>query len=139
LDGERKDADASATSEVLMPFDPSSVALARDRLTSWLEEQGAGDGQPREDAELVLSELLSNALRHGRALADGRLRAAWRLSGGHLEIAVSDGGGPSSPRVVVASEYDTAGRGMAIVDRLAVSWWRTVEGSDSTVHARLRL
>jgi len=138
LDGERG-ADASAMSEVLVPFAASSVRLARARLTSWMDELGAGEGQRREDAALVLSELLSNALRHGRALDGEQLKVAWQWMRGHLEIAVTDGGGRTQPRVVATSDHATGGRGMAIVDQLSDSWWRTIEGSDSTVHARLRL
>jgi anti-sigma regulatory factor (Ser/Thr protein kinase) len=136
---EREGVGESPMHELEMPFDASSVSLARARLSTWMDERGAGGQQPREDAALVLSELLSNALRHGRALDDGQLRAAWRWSQGHLEITVTDGGGPTSPRVLLASEDATDGRGMAIVDRLADTWWQTVEGSASTVHARLRL
>jgi anti-sigma regulatory factor (Ser/Thr protein kinase) len=104
-----------------------------------MEGLGSVERQPREDAALVLSELLSNAIRHGRALETGQVRAAWKLRNGHIEIAVTDGGALTTPRVVDASEYATAGRGLFIVDQLATSWWQTTDGAFSTVYALLRL
>ncbi|KIX69702.1 ATP-binding protein, partial [Streptomyces sp. MBRL 601] len=53
-----------------------------------------------DDAVLILSELLSNACRHGRPLddapiGDGDVRAAWRVDDrGRLTVEVTDGGGP---------------------------------------------
>jgi len=74
------------------------------------------------DAGLVLSELISNALRHATPLPDATVRVAWWLDGNCLEIAVSDGGGPTVPAVNEPGSSAIGGRGLGIVDRLSLRW-----------------
>jgi hypothetical protein len=102
------------TSGVLMlPYTASSVGVARRRLLGDLSEAGVFEATAC-DAGLVLSELISNALRHATPLPGSVVRVAWWLDDDCLEIAVSDGGGPTVPVV--------NGRGLGIVDRLALRW-----------------
>ena len=76
----------------------------RGRGTARMREDLLAAGLPDtvvDDAVLILSELLSNACRHGRPL--GRDESATATSGplaratktGELTIAVTDGGGPT--------------------------------------------
>jgi signal transduction histidine kinase len=74
------------------------------------------------DAGLVLSELISNALRHATPLPGSVVRVAWSLDDDCLEIAVSDGGGPTAPVVNEPGNSAIGGRGLGIVDRLALRW-----------------
>jgi len=100
---------------------PSSVATARGRLAIDLREAGmmaAAIG----DAALVLSELLSNAIRHARPLPGCMVRVAWTLSGSSLRVSVSDGGGATRPRAERPSVSALGGRGLAIVEHLSSSW-----------------
>lgn len=81
----------------------------------------------RDDAELLTSELVSNAVRHaGLSLEDAiQLRVRW--SPPRLRVEVVDGGvtdrgqvaGSIRPRPGAAS-----GWGLFLVDRLAVRWGR---------------
>jgi anti-sigma regulatory factor (Ser/Thr protein kinase) len=87
----------SASTVVLLPHAPSSVGQARHRLGADLRAHGVAEPAIR-DATLVLSELMSNAVRHGRPLPGTQMQVAWTLSDGTLELAVSDGGGPTRPR-----------------------------------------
>ena len=94
------------------------------------------------DAGLVLSELISNALRHATPLPDATVRVCWWLDGDCLEIAVSDGGGPTVPAVNEPGSSAIGGRGLGIVDRLSLRWG--VEASkdgdaETTVWAELSL
>ena len=110
------------TSSVLMlPYTASSVGVARRRLMADLADAGVFESTAC-DAGLVLSELISNALRHARPLPDATVRAAWRLDGDCLEIAVSDGGGPTVPAVNEPGSSAIGGRGLGIVDRLSLRW-----------------
>jgi hypothetical protein len=86
------------------------------------------------DAGLVLSELISNALRHATPLPDATVRVAWRLVGDCLEIAVSDGGGPTVPAVNEPGSSAIGGRGLGIVDRLSLRW-----GVDTSRHNEARI
>ncbi|MEU2248233.1 ATP-binding protein [Streptomyces sp. NPDC019224] len=82
-----------------------------------------------DDAVLVLSELLSNACRHGRPLGrhnergDGAVRAAWRVDRtGGLTVEVTDGGGPTRPVPATPSVTARGGRGLNIISALAQEW-----------------
>jgi anti-sigma regulatory factor (Ser/Thr protein kinase) len=83
------------------------------------------------DAILVLSELVSNAIRHAHPLPGGQVRVSWSLQGGTLELAISDGGSPTRPHHVRRSMSALGGRGIAIVEHLSSSWG--VRGEESTV------
>lgn len=81
-----------------------------------------------DDAVLILSELLSNACKHGRPLGDalagdGDVRAAWRVdTRGRLIVEVTDGGGPTRPAPMTPSVTAHGGRGLNIITALADDW-----------------
>ncbi|GIH75218.1 hypothetical protein Plo01_16470 [Planobispora longispora] len=88
-----------------------------------------------DDAVLVVSELLSNALRHAHPLPSGQIRVAWRWTDGHVEVAVSDGGATTEPRAGRAPLSSLGGRGLGIVEYLADRWGVRHEGEITTVWA----
>jgi anti-sigma regulatory factor (Ser/Thr protein kinase) len=111
-----------ATSSVMvLPYIASSVGVARRRLIADLREAGVVDATAR-DAGLVLSELISNALRHASPLPGSTLEVSWTLHSGSVEVAVSDGGGGDMPRVNKPGNSAVGGRGLSIVDRLSLRW-----------------
>lgn len=120
-----------------LPCVPTSVGRARAALLSELELDGTVPPQMRDNAALVLSELLANAVRHAEPLKDGQVLVSWRLVQRTLSLSVSDGGGDTEPKVIDASLLATGGRGLAIVEQLALRWWREMHGSTFTVHADL--
>ncbi len=127
-----------ATVSVRVPFAASSVALTRRQLKSWLSEQGF----PRErieDARVVVSELVGNSVRHAEPLPDGTILVSWVADDSGLRLSVTDGGSAGRPMRVNASSSALGGRGMSIVDMLAVSWWAEQNRSRSTVHAVLEM
>jgi anti-sigma regulatory factor (Ser/Thr protein kinase) len=99
---------------------------------------GAGviDGTA-SDAGLIISELISNALRHGTPLPGCTLRASWRLRRGSMEISVSDGGGETVPAVNEPTGWAVGGRGLGIVERLSLRWGVTEASGETTVWAEL--
>lgn len=130
---------------VRVPFGAGSAALVRRRLVTELTSHGV-DVDVVDEAALVASELVGNAVRHGLPLADGCLRAAWTLGPSQLHLEVSDGGtgvpeGLSLTSVSSGGPGGDAegGRGLGIVDLLAAGWGsrRTLSGVD--VWADLRL
>ena len=123
---------------VRVPFAASSVAVARLRLKQWMAENGSSR-ERIEDARVIVSELVTNAVRHARPLPDGNILITWRVEGLELEVAVTDGGAPTFPRKVSAPSTALAGRGMAIIETLALSWWAERTRSESTVRARLSM
>lgn len=71
-----------------------------------------------DDAQLLLSELLTNALRH--ATGDG-IAVRLVLNTDVLLLVVNDGS-PGRPSVRAAGPDDENGRGMLLVSAIATSW-----------------
>lgn len=117
-----------ATSSVLvLPYTASSVGVARRRLISDLTQAGVYEGTAC-DAGLVISELISNALRHATPLPGRTVKVAWRLRQDSVEVAVSDGGGPTVPVASEPANSSIGGRGLGIVARLSLCWGVCVDG-----------
>jgi anti-sigma regulatory factor (Ser/Thr protein kinase) len=115
------------------------VAVARRTVRASLADREVA-GAAVDDAEMVVSELLGNAVRHARAIAGGVLVLRWQLCPGQLRILVTDGG--SGREVESSTPDDTAvsGRGLHIVERLTSDWGVTDHaGGLRTVWARLSL
>ena len=119
-----------------VPFAASSVSVARQKLKTWLNEAGI-KGDVVEDARVVISELVANSVRHAQPLPDGDILVSWKMARQGLQISVTDGGSGTRPRKVNAPSSALAGRGMAIVETLAETWWSDKTRSRSTVHAVL--
>ena len=119
-----------------LPFAPESASVARHRLRDWLDAIGTGFEQ-LDDARLLVSELVGNAVRHARPLADDTLQVAFGRSESTVDIAVTDGGSVTAPERVDASLSALSGRGLSIVESLASSWWVESTRSRTTVHAVL--
>jgi len=123
-----------ASSVVLLPHAPSSVAIARRRLSSELRALGVRPGAV-DDAVVILSELLSNALRHARPLESGQIRVRWECNGDDIEVSVSDGGAMTEPRRGRPTLSSLGGRGLGIVEALAECWGVHHDGDCTTVWA----
>lgn len=121
-----------------LPFVAESAAIARQRLVEWMHRLETHQ-DCRDDARLVVSELVGNAIRHARPLADGNMQVSWGAGPTVIDIAVTDGGARTSPQRVDAGVSDLAGRGLAIVETLADRWWVESTRSRTTVHALLTL
>ncbi|MFF6999544.1 ATP-binding protein [Streptomyces sp. NPDC008313] len=110
-----------------VPHGPAGVGQARHRMRAQLRTGGVAESVV-DDAVLILSELLSNACRHGRPLGgafagDGDVRAAWQVDpSGRLTIEVTDGGGPTRPVPATPSVTAHGGRGLNIITSLAEDW-----------------
>lgn len=126
--------EVSASSVVLLPYAPSSVAVARQRLSADLRARGIF-AAVADDAVLVMSELLSNALRHAYPLPSGQVKVAWEFTDGNVEVRVSDGGAATAPRAGRAPLSSLGGRGLGIVEYLAESWGVRYDDDCTTVWA----
>jgi serine/threonine-protein kinase RsbW len=126
--------DVSRTIRVL--WSPASVAEVRKAV---VEDLHARNVPPSvvDEAEIVVSELVSNAIRHARPLVDGTLRVHWKVKAGVVEVEVTDGGGDSTPRPAPRTIWAPSGRGLRIVRSLAHEWGVTEDRNGSTVWASL--
>jgi anti-sigma regulatory factor (Ser/Thr protein kinase) len=76
-----------------------------------------GHSEAIADAELVVSELVTNSVRSGAAT----VRVLLELHHGELELDVSDDG-PGWPTLVRPDAGEAHGRGLVLVDALADHW-----------------
>lgn len=104
-----------------VPWKLSSGRDARHVLVSSLRALDV-DSCIVEEAEIVISELVGNAVRHARPLPDGNIRVSWTVRAGVVEVEVADGGGPTTPRPAPRSLFSVNGRGLRIVRGLAHEW-----------------
>jgi serine/threonine-protein kinase RsbW len=121
-----------------IPFSAESAGRVREALQVWLDHRGSA---PRvvEDARLIATELVGNAVRHASPLGNGTVLVRWEQEGSALALSVCDGGGSTEPEQVEAAPYDVDGRGLKIVDALSSKWWVDHTSQLHTVHVRLAL
>lgn len=121
-----------------IPFSPESAGHVRDALESWLGHRGSAP-HVVDDARLVATELVGNAVRHASPLGNGTVLVRWAAEESTLALSVCDGGGTTRPEQVDATPLDLGGRGLAIVDALSSRWWVEHTSQLHTVHVRLAL
>ncbi|WP_091786949.1 ATP-binding protein [Pedococcus dokdonensis] len=126
--------DASRTLRV--PWRATSVALVRKALVDDLDSREIS-AAVIDEAEIVVSELVSNSIRHARPLGDGNLRVHWKVKAGVVEVEVTDGGSETTPRPAPRTIWAASGRGLRIVRSLAHEWGVTEDRTGSTVWASL--
>jgi anti-sigma regulatory factor (Ser/Thr protein kinase) len=125
-------------SSVRVPHASASVAVARHTLAEDLADYGVA--QPdRDDAVLVLSELVSNSVKHAAPLPGGDIRVGWMVAGDRLHLEIVDGGGSTRPRAGSASVSDVGGRGLDIVRAVSSQWGVTERNGSVTVWADVAL
>ncbi|MFJ1993416.1 ATP-binding protein [Streptomyces asiaticus] len=129
------------SSTMAVPHGPAGVRAARQRMRLDLGRTGVSDSVI-DDAVLILSELLSNAWRHGRPWRSdhggGTVRAAWTVDeDDRLTVEVTDGGGPTRPLPANPSVTARGGRGLNIIMSLAEEWGVRDEIGEVTVWALL--
>ncbi|WP_445401301.1 ATP-binding protein [Streptomyces sp. LE64] len=84
-----------------------------------------GIPQLADDAELLVSELATNGLRHGRG---DRIRVQLLIAARLVVIEVDDGSSRRA-RVREAGAGDENGRGMFLVDAIAAAWGVSPDGT----------
>jgi anti-sigma regulatory factor (Ser/Thr protein kinase) len=114
--------------------DPASAKVARNALSSLpLPEE------TRDTAELLTTELVTNAVRHADMEADATIHVQIDVEGEAVRIAVSDPG-RRFPGIRVAGDpvepQGPGGLGLVLVERLA-SRWGLERGSGTRVWCEL--
>lgn len=104
-----------------LAFDPSSPSEARTALATALADEGVPSSVV-DDAVLVVSELVTNGIRHGAPREDGTLEVAWRVRDGLVQVSVCDGGTVDTLEPLQLNDVSLSGRGLHIVNFVADSW-----------------
>jgi PAS domain S-box-containing protein len=113
----------------LLPSEPASIAKARHAVLRTCQAWGLTDVA---SAELVVSELMANAVLHGW----GHLSLRLYGTGDGLRIEVEDAN-PAPPVATDGHPGRVGGYGIQIVERLADWGWRP-SGAGKVVWARIR-
>ncbi|EWT02453.1 hypothetical protein N865_05005 [Intrasporangium oryzae NRRL B-24470] len=121
---------------VRIPWAPSAAPRIRKELVSDLLSREVPP-QVIDESEIVVSELVANAVRHARPLSDGNIRVHWKVKNNVVEVEVTDGGGPTVPRPAPPTTWGLGGRGLRIVRSLAHEWGVLEESNGRTVWASL--
>lgn len=107
--------DPPAGAQFVLPRDVCAPRLARIALRDLV----ASHGWPQaRDAELVVSELIANAVEHGV----GRITLTLWLADGRIHGEVTDAGTGAPPRPAGHGEDSIGGRGLTIVAALSDRW-----------------
>lgn len=130
---------AAVTYEASATFsgDPQAPGRARTWALARIREAlGGADDMLLDDAALVLSELVTNALRAGGMSFTVHLEV-WP---GRLRVTVSDSA-PGRPHLRQPGVHETTGRGLQVVATLADDWGVTARdhGGGKQVWAELAL
>lgn len=108
------------------PYSRQAVGLARYRARASLDAWGLAD--LAEPAALVLSELMTNSLRHVPQAEGGVITTQLLPSDGGVRVEVHDAGA-AQPELRAASMDDEGGRGLALVDALTGGRWGVRTGA----------
>lgn len=115
---------------MVLPHDPISASTARRVVRSTVHDWGCEEAV--EAAELVTSELVTNALLH----AGTRTELQVRLADDRLRIEVADDES-SLPVVKNPGGEELGGRGLVMVDALAESWGCDADATGKVVWCEL--
>jgi PAS domain S-box-containing protein len=115
-----------------IPADPSLVAPVRKQVVEQLDRWGLGEAA--FTTELVVSELVTNALRYGTP----PIRLRLIHSGAHLICEVYDTT-HAAPHLRRAKTWDEGGRGLLLVAQLTRRWGSRHTAEGKTIWAELSL
>jgi serine/threonine-protein kinase RsbW len=71
---------------------------------------------------LVISELVSNAVKHAAPLKGGDVRVSCSIDDDSLRVEITDGGAVTRPNPAVATGFALGGRGLDIVRTICHEW-----------------
>lgn len=126
-------------SQLLLVADPESVKAARDFTAATL--RGWRLAGLVDEGMVIASELVTNAIRHGRCLAAtgdaGKVELCWQRFDSRVICVVTDGS--AVPPVMADADMSAeSGRGLHVVEALALVWgWTMVGTGEKAVWAAL--
>ncbi|MFD8285173.1 ATP-binding protein [Streptomyces solisilvae] len=103
-----------------LPRHPRSVGRARQRLRQELTVKLISTDM-LATAELLLSELVTNAVQHAHVPPGQEIEVRYKLSDSHLRVEVADAS-DEQPEQCAATSDDEHGRGLLLVGSFATKW-----------------
>ncbi|WP_433497269.1 ATP-binding protein [Sphaerimonospora sp. CA-214678] len=112
------DAQPELRHEIRLPGDPASVSCARSEVRRLL-----GNEHPAvEDAVLVTSELVTNAIKHSGCQAGDSIGFTLAATDNVVRVEVHDPGSTSAEPHLRLEPNAEDGRGLLIVDEISTEW-----------------
>jgi len=106
---------------VRLPFESSTPGIARTKLAAFLTLNRT-ELDLIDNALIVLSEMIANAVAHGTPDTDGTMEIGWSIDAGRLELSVRDSGTGKDLTPRPFDEDSLGGRGLSIISRVADNW-----------------
>ena len=126
---------AEALRQALLSVGPEAAKAARDFTTSTLREWQLDELV--QEAVLIASELVTNAIRHGLGGTDGGVELAWQRQAARVICMVTDRS-PLPPVLGSADSDAESGRGLQVVQAVAATWgWMMLSATSKAVWAAL--
>jgi anti-sigma regulatory factor (Ser/Thr protein kinase) len=100
--------------------EPESVSRARRWFRKFIAPYNPSCSI--DDCTLMISELVTNAIRYGRLNDSSVVRVEWYREGASLRVDVHNPGFPASVQLRHPEADDAHGRGLLLVDSIADSW-----------------
>jgi anti-sigma regulatory factor (Ser/Thr protein kinase) len=112
--------------EVVVASGLDAPAAARAAVAAWLSPQVAD--QVLDDAQLLVSELVTNSVRHAQLAAGATVRVTVEICEGFVRLEVEDPGDVAIGAVAPDREHG-GGFGLFLVEALAQRWGSNHDGS----------
>jgi anti-sigma regulatory factor (Ser/Thr protein kinase) len=119
----------------VLPAEPASVAAARRATARTLGSWGLGDEELQATGGLLVSELVTNAVRYAEG---SQVELVLRRGESAVWVEVGDRD-TRSPRMRHASPDDEGGRGLALVQALSAAWGTRATPDGMVVWIRMDL
>ena len=117
---------------ICLPARAEHVGQARDFVAATL----GGDHPNTPVLQLIVTELVTNSIVHSRSgrCADGTVTLTLTGHSRRVRVAVTDSGGPTLPQLREVDFCAESGRGLFLVDALAITWncFRNPSGAVTT-------
>lgn len=112
---------------LILSLDPDldAAAKARDALVALEDEI---ERRVLEDMHLLVTELVTNSVRHSAATADEPVRVEVAVGGDHVFVAVEDGGTGFRPAPRRSDSPHDSGWGLHLVEQLSSRWGVSSDG-----------
>jgi anti-sigma regulatory factor (Ser/Thr protein kinase) len=117
---------------ICLPARAEHVGQARDFVAATLGVDHPGT----PILQLIVTELVTNSIAHSRSgrRADGTVTLTLTGHSRRIRVAVTDSGGPTLPQLREVDFCAESGRGLFLVDALAINWncFRNPSGAVTT-------
>ncbi len=107
------------SSVIRLDATPAAVGLARQQIDRLADRLSA---EVLEDARLMVSELVTNGLRHGALTTGQQIELSIAIVAGILRVEVCDPGPGFTPAPRTGASPEGTGWGLVLVARLADRW-----------------